>query len=316
MRASATLEAQRPGPAAPVAAAPAPPVARRTGLGYEEFRRQFLLPRLPVVLTDAAAAWPIHGRGTPGHFRGVHGGRRVRVLGEDCALADLIARLEQSSPDKPGPYPCKFEIAKELRELLPEVSPRLELSLPDRQTNALVPQRLFDGVNNLEIFFGGPGGKFPYLHYDVMHLHAWITQLYGDKEFTLYPPGQDHLLYVDPELPWQSRVRNHHAPDFARYPLLRLARSQRVVIGAGETLFLPCGWWHTARSLSLTISVAFDQLGPDNWPDFVADVVAQRRRGGKPLKAFALGAYLRLIGPALALAERFGGNRRRVWGSR
>ena len=140
--------------------------------------------------------------------------------------------------------------------------------------------------------------------------------LYGDKEFTLYPPGQEHLLYVDPDLPWQSLVRNHHAPDYARYPLLRRARSQKVVIRTGETLFLPCGWWHTARSLSLTISVAFDQLGPDNWPDFIADVVAQRCRAGKPLKALLLGVYLRLLGPVFAVAERFGANRRVGWGNR
>ena len=299
--------------------APLPPLApieRRAGISAAQFREEYLLPRRPLVLSDAAADWPVYGRGTPDHFRRAYGDCRVRLLGQPCRLADLIDRLEQSGDGQPAPYPCKFEIARELRALLDDVSPRLPLSLPDRQSSALVPQRLFDGVNNLEVFFGGPGGRFPYLHYDVMHLHAWITQLHGDKEFTLYAPGQEQFLYVDPDVPWQSRVRNHHAPDYERYPLLRLARSQKVVIHAGETLFLPCGWWHTARSLNLTISVAFDQLGPDNWRDFVADVVAQRRRDGKPLKAALLGAYLRAIEPALALIERCGGRRGARWGWR
>jgi len=291
-------------------------IERRAQLGDAEFRADFLLPRRPVVITDAAAAWPIHGRGTPDYFRRRYGEHRLRVLGESWRLADLIDLLERSSTAKPGPYPCKFEIAKELRDLLAEVVPRFAYSLPDRQGSALIPQSLFDDVNNLEIFFGGPGGKFPYLHYDVMHLHAWITQLHGDKEFTVYAPDQERYLYPKPDLPWQSSIRNHHHPDLERYPLLRHARAQTVVIHAGETLFLPCGWWHTARSLTMTISVAFDQLGPDNWSDFVGDVVAQRRREGQRFQASMLGAYLHALGPVLGAIERAGGLRDSDWGAR
>lgn len=291
-------------------------VERRTGLSEDEFRERYLLPRRPVILTDAAAAWPVYGQGTPDYFRRRYGDHAVRVLGQDWRLADLIDLLETSSPDKPGPYPCKFEIARDLRELLGDVSPRFAYSLPDRQSSALVPQHLFRDVNNLEIFFGGPGGKFPYLHYDIMRLHAWITQLHGDKEFTLYAPDQEPYLYVNPDVPWQSGIRNHHNPDFQRYPLLRQARAQKVVIGPGDTLFLPCGWWHTARSLTLTISVAFDQLGPDNWRDFTGDVVARERRERHALRAAWLGAYLPAIDPLLGIIERCGGNRARQWGSR
>ena len=291
-------------------------VDRRSGLGYEEFVRDYRDPRRPVVLADAARDWSIYAHGTPDWFRRNYGDHGVRVRGVDYRLGDLIDLLEASSVERPGPYPCKFEIAKVMRELLPDVTPRFALSLPDRQGHPLVPQRLFSAVNNLEIFFGGPGGEFPYLHYDVMRLHAWITQLHGDKEFTLYAPGQEHLLYVNPDMPWQSSIRDHHHPDYGRYPLFREAVRQTVVVHAGETLFLPCGWWHTARSLGMTISVAFDQLGRDNWSDFVGDVVDERQRAGSTLKALAIGAWLRCAGPLLTLAEAFGANRRDAWGSR
>ncbi len=291
-------------------------VDRRDGLSQDEFITRYRNPRRPVVLTDAARAWPLYEHASPDYFRQHWGQHVVRVRGHDYALSELIDRLQASTPEAPGPYPCKFEIAKTFRELLPEVTPRFAYSLPDRQANALLPQRMFSGVNNLEIFFGGPGGEFPYLHYDVLRLHAWITQLHGDKEFTLYAPGQEHLLYVNPDMPWQSSIRDHHHPDFERYPLFRQARCQKVVVRAGETLFLPCGWWHTARSLGMTISVAFDSLGPDNWSDFIGDVVDERRRNGKPLKALALGAWLRVIGPLLGLQELFGANRALGWGRR
>ena len=285
-------------------------------LTVEQFHRDYARPRRPLVFADAAAVWPVYGHGTPDWFRSRYGDRRVRLLGQACRLAELLDRLEHSSADKPAPYPCKFEIARDLRELLPDVSPRFAYSLPDRQASALIPQRLFADVNNLEIFFGGPGGRFPYLHYDVMHLHAWITQLHGDKEFTLYAPGQEPFLYVNPDLPWQSAIRNHHHPDFERYPLFRHARAQTVVLRPGQTLFLPCGWWHTARSLTTTISVAFDQLAPENWDAFVGDVVAERRRAKRPARAFMFGAWLRTVGPLLALAEMFCSNRSSQWGQR
>ena len=312
------LELEEPA-LADVAVPHAPHVAlleRRSDLSDADFRREYLRPRRPVILTDAAAAWPLYAQASPAYFRSCFGAHEVQVKGRTWRLGELIDELERSTVEKPGPYPCKFEIAKDFRALLSDVAPRPRYSLPDRQANPLVPQRLFNHVNNLEIFFGGPGGEFPYLHYDLLRLHAWITQLHGDKEFTLYAPDQERFLYVNPDVPWQSSIRDHHHPDYEQYPLFRQARAQKVVLHAGETLFLPCGWWHTARSLNMTISVAFDQLGPDNWGDFVGDIVAEKLREGRRVRAFAVGAYLHALHPLLRLWELCGGNRRGDWGTR
>jgi histone arginine demethylase JMJD6 len=292
------------------------PVERVSGMPLARFVERYRDPRTPVILSDAAQHWPAYGKFTPDWFRAHFAQKTLRLQGRDWTLAEILDVLEASTQDKPGPYPCKFEIARDFSELLPAVTPRFAYSLPDRQVNPLVPRRLFSGVNNLEIFFGGLGGRFPYLHYDLMHQHAWITQLYGDKEFTLYAPNQEPFLYVNPDEPWQSTIQDHHAPDYARYPLLRQARSQKVVIRAGETLFLPCGWWHTARSLNVTISVAFDQLGPDNWKDFRRDVLATRLRRGKRLLGAGLHLYLGLLTPVLAVAERLGADRDTGWADR
>ena len=285
---------------------------RRAGLSQREFVAEYLLLGRPVILTDAARAWPIYNQGSPEYFRARFGTHKVHLRGNLYRLADILDLLEDSTEEDPAPYPCKFSIPHEFRQILSEISPRFEYSLPDRQSSPLVPNRLFQNVNNLEIFFGGAGGQFPYLHYDVLRLHAWITQLHGDKEFTLFEPGQESLLYVNPDTTWQSSIKNHHDPDYTRYPLFREARRQTIVVRAGETLFLPCGWWHTARSLNLTISIAFDQLGPDNWQAFIGDVVGGRRSK----RARAMSVYLRAIDPLLSAAERWGANRVTEWGNR
>ncbi|MDN5863896.1 MAG: cupin-like domain-containing protein [Gammaproteobacteria bacterium] len=292
-----------------------PEVERRSALGAREFVAKYLRPRRPVILTDAAAAWPAYNRLTPDHFRRHHGEKRITIEGREWRLDELIDTLEASTQDQPGPYPCKFAVVQDFPELLPEVSPRIAYSLPDRQNSALLPDQVFSGVNNLEIFFGGPGGRFPYLHYDVLHLHAWITQLHGRKAFTLFPPDQKRLLYINPDMPWQSSIENHQQPDYRRYPLFKQAASRSVVIEPGETLFLPCGWWHTARSLEMTISIAFDQLESGNWRDFKRDFAIEHRHG-RPALTAAVRAWLALAGPLLRLIETAGGGRNTHWKTR
>jgi len=66
----------------------------------------------------------------------------------------------------------------------------------------------------------------------------------------------------------------------------------------------------------MTISIAFDQLGADNWPAFIGDVVEERQRLGHPMKGLMLGLYLNLLGPMLGAAEWFGINHSRHWGKR
>ncbi|MEO7068149.1 MAG: cupin-like domain-containing protein [Rhodanobacter sp.] len=287
------------------------PITRVDKISAAEFAAYYRLPRQPVILKDALADWPARGRFTPEFFQREHGDRLIRIRGRDYRLGDVIEMQKASTAEHPAPYPCTFS---DCRALLTDISPRFACSLPSRHMNPLIPKAVFEWVNHTEIFFGGPGGHFPYLHYDYLHMHAWIAQLYGDKEFTLYDPGQESLLYIDPHKPWLSSIEHSEDPDVEKYPLFRQARCQKVVVHAGEALFLPCGTWHTARCLNIGITVAFDQLGADNWREFEDDVYAADCRAQRGVKAFVLMAYLHLLGPLLDISEYFGADRRPDWG--
>ncbi|MBS0433238.1 MAG: hypothetical protein JSS21_12660 [Proteobacteria bacterium] len=76
------------------------------------------------------------------------------------------------------------------------------------------------------------------------------------------------------------------------------------------------GWWQTARSLDLSISEAFDQLDPINWLDFGGGVADELKHAACSGNASLFDAYLGTIGLLIGMAERFGADAARNWGSR
>src|SRR5262249_21059965 len=144
--------------------------------------------------------------------------------GKKYRLREFLDLLEHSTADRPAPYPCKLDLRRpEFAALVADVSPRPALTYPDR-TPSKPLRRFFDYLDELEIFIGGPGGEFPYLHYDYLGFYAFINQIYGQKEFVIYPPGQEELLYIDEDHPWKSRVDNVFKPNLEQFPLFAQAK--------------------------------------------------------------------------------------------
>lgn len=273
---------------------------KRTNLSIVAFEQEYLFPGRPVVFTDAAKNWNAIGKFTPEFFKANYGGIKKTLNGKEYTMESFIDLMLKASPDNPAPYPFKIDVPKYMPELIPDISPRLKYTLPDRTNSPLIPKGFLGGADTFELFFGGVNGWFPYIHYDYMHLHAIVTQVYGQKEFLVYTPDQTKYLYVDKNEPWMSSVEHYYEPDLNKYPLFAKAKPASVIVGPGETLFIPCGWWHTARSVTPTISVAYDLLNASNWNHFRKDVHFMVSRK-KPLKAELINAYLKIAGLALSM---------------
>lgn len=293
------------------AATDEPWVERVNGLSVDQFDRDYLRRRRPVILTDATREWAANGRYTFDYFKREHGDRTLRVQGREQRLADVIDQLMAATAENPGPYPCTLAGDASLHA---DLHPRIAYARNTRTAHALMPAAIFSLVNHLEVFFGAPGGQFPRLHFDLLHMHTFVAQVMGDKEFTFYAPGQERLLYVNPSTPWLSSVKNVENPDPDKFPLLRQTRRQSVLVRPGETLFIPCGVWHTARCITDSITVAFDHLEASNWKEFSRDAVALQRTAGQPVKAGLLAIWLQLIGPVISAQQRLSsGNGDQSW---
>lgn len=277
-------------------------VLKKYGMTYEEFAKDHLFANVPVVIGDACKNWSAKEKFTPEFFKSNYADRIVTVQGNDYKLGEFIDMLEAATPANPAPYPCKLQIDKDYPELLPEIHPRFDYANPDWSQNKLL-EPFLRGADTYEIFLGSPGGKFPYVHYDYMGLHAFITQLYGIKEFTVIPPEQTPYVYPKENNTWVSDIPDIKNIDTEKFPLSVNATPVTFSIGPGETLFIPNGWWHTAHSLTTTISVAQDSLNASNWDRFTAEVYTKVAKRSL-LLAKMTKPYLSIVGSKLGASKK------------
>jgi hypothetical protein len=257
-------------------------------ISYQDYLENYHKPGIPVVFKNASKVWKASKLFTPAYFRQNFGERKTTVHGKDYTVNEILDFIENSSPENPAPYPCKFNIPQQMPELIPLITPlNLNYASPNWFESRILPVKI--AGSDTELFFGGPGGKFPVAHLDFYHTNAWITQLYGDKNFIVYPRGQDEFLYPKPDNPWVSDV-NIFKPDYEKHPKYKNATPITVTVKQGETIFVPNGIWHSAESLTPSISVIFDQVNGYNFTQWRKDIWDERKKQNK-FKAFAILAY-------------------------
>lgn len=267
---------------------------KKYGMTYNEFAKNHLFKNYPVVIGDACEDWTAREKFSLDFFKSTYGDRDVNVEGQTFKLKDYISLMETSTRDNPAPYPCKLQMDKDYPELIADVSPRFKYSMPDWTHSQLIPKKFLGSADTLEIFLGSPGGQFPYVHYDYLCLHAFITQLYGVKEFTVVPPSQTPYIYQNKDNMWVSEIPDIKNIDYSKFPLAKNLTPITFTIEAGETLFIPCGWWHTAHSLTSTISIAQDSLNTSNLSQFKKEVFLNLSKR-RSIKAELAKIYLSVI---------------------
>jgi histone arginine demethylase JMJD6 len=136
-----------------------------------------------------------------------------------------------------------------------------------------------------------------------LYMHTQITQIYGSKDFIMYPPELTPSMYPYPDNPKFSQV-NFLDPDYDKFPLFKEAIPIEFTLQEGETLLFPSGWWHTTKITEPCISLGRAQLNGNNWDNFIND----RYVNWKKKISFA-------AAPVLAYGKIVGGIMKRQEGS-
>jgi histone arginine demethylase JMJD6 len=292
-------------------------IEHRGNLSYEQFAKEYLYANKPVVITDALRDWKAVKEWTPEFFKKNFGGMTFKLdekpKGDykgngdnsvEYTMERFIDRVLSSTEADPAPYfrnqilYAMFPTLKQDIEPLPEYfQPNW---LPDHYMVKYVGEVLNRGAA-LELYIGGKGGAFPVLHYDGAGAHAFLMQVYGRKQFIIYPPSQEKFLYPSPEKENLSLINSVDKPDLAKFPLFAQAEPTIFILEPGEMLFIPSHWWHTTKMLTPSISISANVVNQSNWHELVTFVSMRRRN---PLMSLASRVYLTGAGAKRSWRDR------------
>lgn len=108
----------------------------------------------------------------------------------------------------------------------------------------------------------GPAGTVSPLHTDPYY--NILCQVVGKKYVRLYNPDQSDRLYsrgdeggVDMSNTSKVDAEGDGTELDKRFPLFRGAGYVETILQEGECLYIPVGWWHYVRSLTVSFSVSF-----------------------------------------------------------
>lgn len=185
-----------------------------------------------------------------------------------ATLGDYLALFRQGVPDLP--YLTHLSVNRHLPDL------RAGFVSPPQFRPNWVDTPALDRLSGPEIFLGPAGSGFGLIHVDHAAVHVGFWQVQGEKRFVLFPPEDGRYLYRfrGAQFPYQlrnSRVTASDYRNFARYPLLRHAHPQTLVLRAGQCLLLPANWWHSTENLSHSVSYSIRIVNGSNaWQTLAA----------------------------------------------
>jgi hypothetical protein len=239
-------------------------VPRVPKLSRNEFLDNYYALNRPVVMTGAMDNWPAMTKWTADELKRRFGDRTVSVQANRNSDPNFeINSAKLRSEMTFGEFVDITETAGETNNyyITANNSGKNKDALKELWDDiVLFPEYLRDDdPSNRGFFWFGPKGTVTPLHHDLTN--NFMAQVRGRKLVRLIAPY---------ELPNLYNTRHCYSAvdldkiDFEKFPLFKNVTVIDVVIGPGDLLFLPIGWWHYVRGLDISITMTFTNFVFDN----------------------------------------------------
>ena len=238
-----------------------------SGVSTSDFISSYLKPGKPVVLKDFIKKdSPALQNWSYAYFKDIAGDHIVNLYGsEECS----VDRVESAPVKKMKLRDYLNLIENEPTDLriflfnLLKIKPEL---VKDIHYNDVTGGKVLKWLPYL--FFGGEGSSTRN-HFDIDMSHVFLSQFKGTKKVFLFHLDQSDYLY---KLPFNFHsFANLKNPDYTKFPALKLLSGFEANIHAGETLFMPSGYWHYIQYSTEGYSVSVRALPSkplDRWRGF------------------------------------------------
>jgi hypothetical protein len=216
-------------------------------ISAEDFKDRYYDLKKPLVITEIAKQWPAYDKWTWDYFKSVVGDVKVGVYNNIKSDAytpintadDYMKFGRYIDMVRKGPAEWRIFLFN-IFEHAPRITQDFEW-----------PEHLMKGfVKRYPMLFVGGKGSITHMHFDIDLSHIFHTQFIGRKRVLLFPFEEQHKLY---RKPWEvlSFVNfekyfdeKGSKLDLDKFPALKLAKGYEVILGHGDTLFMPAGYWH------------------------------------------------------------------------
>jgi len=118
---------------------------------------------------------------------------------------------------------------------------------------------IFKGIlDNVGFMFFGGRNTIVRMHYDIDMSAVLHTHFYGKKRVLLVPYEYSQYMYR-PYFNTYSIADFSYIDDidYEKWPALRKVKAYDIYLEHGDSLFMPCGWWHYMIYLEPSFSVAY-----------------------------------------------------------
>ena len=277
-------------------------IERRSKLSYAQFAREYMIPRKPVIITGVMDECPARRKWTPEYFLERFGERRLVTTSGEMRMREIVQGVLH--PNGKSPFLRESAIAWWLPELMADLAPYPCYAHPNwlAYPFARWPDVRRSGhasrltrIGQTELNFTGANMRFPTLHVDLFCAHALVMQWYGAKKFFIFPPEDTKYLYRRPGT-WGSEFNDVEHPDLQKFPGFAKAHMVEFTLQPGEAYFNPTGWWHTTRTLEVSIGTAMSFANASNWKEVTANLLMPEAPLRSRLSALPYRAYLRALG--------------------
>jgi hypothetical protein len=243
------------------------PVERVAGISAQRFLQDYYAANEPVVLEGFLDSWPCLGKWSPTHFADRYGDAVIEIMAglndnpdyqrgpaesrRTLRMRDFVAWVEGDSGSGDSYLVAQNQVLR-------------QPALAGLWEDLVFPADFLDAAARahcVSLWFG-PANTVTPLHYDLQN--ALLAQVYGRKLVILISPVETPRVYNSRG--GYSEV-DAERPDYDRFPLFRHVVARKVDLAAGDALFLPFGWWHKVRSMSVSISLSCSNfVWPNRFP--------------------------------------------------